>query len=344
MDYVKLGQSDLTVSKICLGTMTFGEQNTESEAHEQMDYALGHGVNFFDTAELYAVPSNEQNNGLTEKYIGTWFSKSGNRDKVILATKITGPSPNLAHIRPNLGFDRRQIMETVEKNLQRLQTDYIDIYQLHWPERAANFFGKLDYVHDTAWEDNFTDIIKTMNDLIQAGKIRYWGISNETAWGAMHYLRESERSRLQKCLTIQNPYNLLNRSFEVGLAEVSIREHMPLLAYSPLAFGLLTGKYHHKKDRVNARLNQFKQLSRYSSELCWQAAGIYINIAQEAGMSPTQLSLAFVNTRPFVASNIIGATSIPQLKENIETWNIKLDEDIVKAINEVHKRFSNPAP
>ena len=235
MIYRTIGKTDLKVSIICLGTMTFGEQNSEQEAHKQMDYALDQGINFFDTAELYAIPSTRQNNGLTEKYIGSWFTHSGNRDKIILASKIVGPRPGISYIRPDIGYDDAQIRQALEGSLNRLKTDYIDLYQLHWPERKSNYFGDLGYKHDPddGWEDNFLQIIETMDKLIQEGKIRYWGVSNETAWGVMHFLRVAERHGLTPCVSIQNPYNLLNRSYEVGLAEISIREDIT-------SFGLFT--------------------------------------------------------------------------------------------------------
>ncbi len=346
MKYVQLGKTDLKVSIICLGTMTYGHQNTEAEAHEQLDYALERGVNFIDTAELYPVPGKPDTQGLTERYIGTWLKKSGKREEIILASKITGPSPGLKYIRSNLGFDRNQIMQALDNNLERLRTDYLDIYQLHWPERKTNFFGKLGYDHDIdeTWEDNFIQIVETMNELIKSGKIRHWGISNETPWGLMHYLSIAEKHNLARCISIQNPYNLLNRSFEIGLAEMAIREDVPLLAYSPLAFGLLSGKYHNKKDGPHDRLNLYKVMSRYNNEECWKATQAYNEIANTHGLTPTQLSLAYINTRPFLGANIIGATSMTQLKENIDSYTINLPQAAIKSIEDVHKKYSNPAP
>ena len=246
MEYRQLGKTNLQVSKICLGTMTWGQQNTEAEAHEQMDYALTQGINFFDTAELYAVPSRKGNSGLTEKYIGTWFKKSKKRQDVVLGTKISGYRPDLSFIRNHqLDYSKKQIHAALEGSLKRLKTDYVDIYQLHWPQRKTNFFGQLNYRHDTndAWEDDFLDVLRTIGDLVKAGKIRHFGLSNETPWGLMHVLRLAEKHDLPVPVSVQNPYNLLNRTYEIGLAECSIREKCGLLAYSPLGFGLLSGKF-----------------------------------------------------------------------------------------------------
>lgn len=346
MKYSKLGTTDIEVSTICLGTMTFGNQNTEAEGHEQMDYALSQGVNFWDTAELYAVPSTAEVQGKTEEIIGTWFKNTGRRKEVFLASKITGPSPNLSFIRPKLDFSKGQILEALDGSMKRLQTDYIDLYQLHWPERKTNFFGQLNYKHDAKdqWEDNFAEILDTMHDLVKQGRIRHFGISNETPWGMMHHLEKSAVSGKTRIVSIQNPYSLLNRSFEVGLAEMAIREKVGLLAYSPMAFGLLSGKYHKKTERADARLHSFKQFQRYNGENSYAATGEYIKIAEEAGISCASMSLAFVNMQPFLTSNIIGATTMEQLKENIASIDVELDEEVMKKINEVHAKYSNPAP
>ncbi len=249
MNYNVLGRTDLKVSQICLGTMTWGQQNSEAEAHEQLDYALSNGVNFIDTAEAYAVPVCRETSGFTEQYIGSWIKKRGRRDDFILASKIIGPAP-YDWIRPSLDFNRGSILAAIDTSLQRLQTDYLDLYQLHWPERKTNFFGTLGYEHasDDPWEENFEEILETMQDLIKVGKVRHIGVSNETPWGAMKYLQISALKNLPRIQSVQNPYNLLNRSYEVGLAEVSMRESVGCLAYSPMAFGLLSGKYHQKKD------------------------------------------------------------------------------------------------
>jgi len=346
MIYTKLGNTGIEVSRICLGTMTFGEQNTEQEAHEQLNYALSMGINFIDTAELYSVPGRKETQGSTERYIGTWLKKRKDRDKLILATKIVGPSPGLTYIRNPLNFSREQIRLALDGSLKRLHTDYIDIYQLHWPERNVNNFGKLGFKHDAneKWEDNFLEILQSLNELIEEGKIRHWGLSNETPWGVMNFIRKAEQCGLPKPITIQNPYNLLNRSYEVGLAEISIRENIGLLAYSPLAFGLLTGKYHNGADVLKSRIKLFPKLSRYSSEHVYQIAEKYTDIAYKYGLSPSQMTLAFVNTRPFLWSTIIGATTMDQLKENIGSIHVSIPDEAFREIESLHKINSNPAP
>lgn len=347
MQYRKLGRTDLEVSKICLGTMTWGRQNTEAEGHEQMDYAVEQGINFFDTAEMYSVPARVDTVGATEKIIGSWFKKTKKRDETVLASKITGFSPGLSFIRNHqLNFSKEQIHAALEGSLTRLGTDYVDIYQLHWPQRKTNYFGQLGFKYDPndPWEDDFLDVLQTMNDLVKEGKIRHWGLSNETAWGLMHVIRLAEKHGLPVPLSIQNPYNLLNRSFEVGLAECSMREKCGLLAYSPMGFGLLSGKFHKKLDKPEDRINQFKQLPRYNSPESWAATGKYLAIAEKHGLTLAEMSLAFVTQQPFVSANIIGATSMVQLKENIGSAAIHLSDEILKEINEVHKEISNPAP
>lgn len=346
MEYNFLGNTREKVSKICLGTMTFGEQNTEAEGHEQLDYALDQGINFIDTAEMYSVPGRPETQGSTERIIGTWLHARRNRDKFLLATKVTGPSAGLKHIRNPLRFTREQILEAIEGSLKRLQTDYVDLYQLHWPERNTNFFGKLGYKHDPAevWEDNLLEVLQVMQDLIAAGKIRYFGVSNETPWGLMRFLYLAERHGLPRGVSIQNPYNLLNRTFEIGLAEVAMREQAGLLAYSPMAFGLLSGKYHEGTAASDARIHQFKQLARYNGGLSHEATEEYLGIAKKHGMSLAQLSLAFVQQQPFVTSNIIGATTMAQLRENIESIQVRLSDDILQEIEAVHQRIPNPAP
>ena len=345
MEYRKLGNKDIDVSVICLGTMTFGQQNTEAEGHEQLDYALTQGINFIDTAEMYSVPGRAETAGSTERIIGTWLKKSGKRKDIILATKVTGPSPAFKHISDNLGFSRTRILEALEGSFKRLGTDYIDIYQMHWPERKTNYFGQLGYIqHDDQWQDNFEESVDTMNELIREGKIRHWGLSNETAWGAMRTCQIADSKHQARPLSIQNPYNLLNRSFEVGLSEISIREKISLLAYSPLGFGLLSGKFHTHTDTPRDRINQFKNLMRYNGQKSHEATAMYIEIAENAGISPAQLALSFVNDRPFVTSTIIGATNMDQLKENIESIYVKLSPEIITQIEAVHKEISNPAP
>lgn len=346
MKYNKLGQTDIDVSVICLGTMTFGEQNSENEAHEQLNYALEKGVNFIDTAELYAVPANEKTQGLTEKYIGTWLASTQKREEVVLATKAAGPAPWLEYLRNGPKFTKEQLTEALHNSLERLQTDYIDLYQLHWPERQTNFFGKLglESIEEEAWEENFLSILDVLSGFVKEGKVKHIGLSNETPWGVMKYLAESNAKDLPRVQSIQNPYSLLNRTFEVGLSEIAIREKCGLLAYSPLAFGMLSGKYLNGQKPEKGRLTLFPRMARYSSEQCFAATEQYQQIADKYGMSLAQLSLAFINQRQFVTANIIGATSMEQLIENISSVDIVLSEECLEDINEVHKNHSNPAP
>ncbi len=346
MEIKNLGHSEIKVSKICLGTMTFGQQNTEAEGHEQLNYALSQGINFLDTAEMYAVPASKETAGLTEKYIGTWL-KDQTRDQIILATKITGPSFNMTYIRNPLDFKASSIDVAIDGSLKRLQTDYVDLYQLHWPERKNNRFGirGIQSIDDDPWKNNFLEVIQKMNDLIQQGKIRTWGLSNETPWGVMSILNLCDMHGLVRPVSIQNPYSLVNRTYEVGMAEVSLRENIGLLAYSPLAMGLLSGKYHLKKDLPENRMNQFKNnYPRYESETASKAIGEYVELAQSYELSPTTMSLAFVNDQSFMTSNIIGATNLQQLKENISSANVTLSQACIKDINRIHESISNPCP
>ncbi len=346
MKYKKLGRTGLDVSVICLGTMTFGRQNTQDEAFEQMDYALEQGVNFLDTAEMYSVPYSDETQGATERIIGNWIKERNNRDQFILATKVTGPSANMKFIADNLGFSKSRILDAIDKSLSRLQTDYIDLYQLHWPERKSNFFGQLGYTHhpNDPWVDNFEEAIDTLNDLIKQGKIRHWGLSNETPWGVMRTNEIAKAQGHPKAVSIQNAYSLLTRQYEVGLAEISMRENIGLLPYSPLGFGRLTDKFHNGTDRPENRINQFAQMSRYNGPRSIEAARAYYELAQQHNMSLAQLALTFVNTRPFVASNIIGATSMEQLKENIATGDMELSIELLRSINNIHDQNPNPAP
>ncbi|MCG7585824.1 NADP(H)-dependent aldo-keto reductase [Photobacterium sp. OFAV2-7] len=344
MEYHRLPHSSLEVSKICLGTMTFGEQNNESEAHCQLDFAFERGVNFIDTAEMYPVPPTAETQGLTETYIGNWLAKSGKRDKVVLATKVAGPR-GLPYIRDNMALDRRNIHDAVETSLNRLQTDYIDLYQLHWPQRETNCFGSLNYQYaDDHSGVTLTDSLEALAELVRSGKIRYIGLSNETPWGVMSFLRLAEKHNLPRVITIQNPYNLLNRSFEVGLSEISHHEGVELLAYSPLAFGTLSGKYLDGARPDGARCTLFERFSRYFNPQGLAATQAYIDIANRHGLDPAKMALAFVNQRPFVASTIIGATNLEQLEANIDSVNLTLGNEVLADLEAVGVTYSNPCP
>jgi aryl-alcohol dehydrogenase-like predicted oxidoreductase len=345
MKYTTLPNTDLKVSKICLGTMTFGEQNTEADGHKQLDYALEKGVNFIDTAEMYSVPARAETYGATEKIIGSWLKKTGNRNKIVLASKIAGPGEYTAHIRKD-GYRKRALKEAIENSLQRLQTDYLDLYQLHWPERQTNYFGVRDYKHNSedAWQDNFKEVLETLDEIKREGKIRHIGVSNETTWGTKRFLEESEKNNLPRLSTIQNPYSLLCRPFDGSLAELSMRENVGLLAYSPLGFGVLSGKYIRKENVEKARITLFPRFSRYSSEQAVKATKLYLALAEKNNLSLTQMSLAWVNHQPWVTSNIIGATNLTQLKENIESIHVELSEEVLKEIDAIHNLIPNPAP
>ena len=345
MNFKKLGNTDLKVSTICLGTMTWGEQNDQREAFEQMDHAEDCGVNFFDTAELYAIPPNKKTYGKTEEIIGNWFKQKKNRKKIILATKIAGPGPSWIR-GGGLQYSEKNIEKAVNDSLKRLKTDFIDLYQLHWPERNTNYFGKLgfEYNPNEKWND-FKSILEILKKLIDKGKIRYIGLSNETAWGLSKFLEISKVYELPKIMSVQNPYNLLNRTYEVGLAEISIRENSGLLAYSPLAFGFLTGKYRNNNLPNGSRMKLFGDFfPRYKSTNSIKAIDDYYKIAKKYNLSLTQMALAFINSRTFVTSNIIGATTMDQLKENLGCLNIKLNKEIIKEINSIHQNNPNPAP
>nr|WP_315231596.1 aldo/keto reductase [uncultured Flavobacterium sp.] len=345
MKYTTLPNTDIKVSKICLGTMTFGQQNTEADGHAQMDYALENGVNFFDTAEMYSVPARQETYGSTEKIIGTWFKKSGKREEIVLASKIAGPSPNFGYMREKLDFSPASIKFALDNSLQRLQTDYIDVYQLHWPERKTNYFGQRGFkVQDDAWEDNIHNVLETLDGFVKEGKIKHIGLSNENPWGIMRFLEESKYNNLPRVKTIQNPYSLLNRLFENGSAEVCLRENVGLLAYSPMAFGVLSGKFLTGEAHPNARIKLFPQYSRYNSAQCTEATRLYQEIAKKNGLTLTELSLAFIEQQPFVTSTIIGATTLEQLKENIDTIQVSLSDEILKAIDEVQAVIPDPAP
>jgi len=348
MQYTSLGNSNLKVSKICLGTMTYGEQNTEQEGHQQLDYALAEGVNFIDTAELYAIPPRAETCGATERLIGTWLKKRGNRDDIVLASKIAGPGPDwVSHIRGGrTRFNIQQINDALDSSLQRLQTDYLDLYQLHWPERETNYFGQLGYRPNQS-EDALTPIHETLAALtrqIEAGKIRYIGLSNETPWGIMQFLAAAKLYNLPVMVSVQNPYSLLNRTYEIGCAEISHREHIGLLAYSPLGFGVLTGKYLGNAQPEGARITRWPHYKRYSNEQAVAATQAYINLAKENGLDPAQMALAYVNSRPFVASTIIGATNMSQLKANIASIDLTLSHQVLAGIEAIHQTHPNPSP
>lgn len=348
MKYRNLGNTDIKVSRICLGTMTFGEQNSEVEAHQQMDYAISQGINFFDTAELYAIPPRKETYGLTETYIGNWLHKTGKRQDIILASKVAGPADGwLPHIRDEKTrrLDRKNIEQALHDSLKRLQTDYIDLYQLHWPDRKTNFFGQLGYTH--IQEDVVIPVEETLqvlDDAVKAGKVRYIGLSNETPWGVMQFLHMADKLNLPRVVSVQNPYSLLNRSFEVGLAEVAIREYVGLLAYSPLGFGVLSGKYLHGAKPEGARLSLFPGYDRYSNPQAIAATQAYVDLAKQEGLSPAQMALAYVNSRPFLTANIIGATTMDQLQENIASIDLNLSHDVLEAIEHIHVQHPNPSP
>lgn len=344
MLYNTLPGTGIKVSKICLGTMTWGQQNTEAEGHAQMDLAVEKGVNFFDTAEMYPVPANGETQGRTEKIIGSWFKKTGKRDEVILATKIAGPGRAMAHIRPNLGFSKEALEDAINKSLLRLQTDHIDLYQLHWPERNSNYFGIRGYEHDQEeeWKDNFAEVLLNLEGFIKSGKIRYIGLSNENPFGVMRFIEES-RKGAPRISTIQNPYSLLNRKDEIGLTEIYHREKVGLLPYSPLGMGTLSGKYLNNTP-ANSRLTLFPQYSRYTNPQAVEATRRYCELASRYDLDSAQMALAFVISKPFVTSTIIGATTKEQLAQNIKSIDLKLSAEIIKEINKIHEEIPNPAP
>lgn len=344
MKYHNLPHSSLEISKIALGTMTFGEQNTKQEAFSQLDFALEHGVNFIDTAEMYPVPPSAKTQGKTEQYIGDWLSHSDKRQKVVLATKVAGPR-NIPYIRDNMSLDRRNIHLAVDDSLSRLKTDYIDLYQLHWPQRKTNCFGQLNYPYPEGNEEvTLIETLEALNELIKAGKIRYIGVSNETPWGVMTLLKLAEKHDLPRIVSIQNPYNLLNRSFEVGLSEISHHEGVELLAYSPLAFGCLSGKYLNGQRPEGARCSLFERFVRYFTPQGIEATQAYVDLAREYNLDPAQMALAFVNQRPFVASNIIGATNLKQLESNINSIDVELSDELLNGLQEIGAKYSNPCP
>ena len=345
MKFKKLGNTELDVSLICLGTMTWGTQNSEKDAFEQMDYSLEKGINFFDTAELYSVPPTSESYGKTEIMIGNWFEKKKNRKKVILASKVAGPGCDWIRGGGN-NFNEKNIGKAIDGSLKRLKTDYIDLYQLHWPERSTNCFGRRDFTlreNEKEWND-FESILYALSKFIKCGKIRYIGMSNETPYGLSKYLELSKNKNLPRMMSVQNPYSLVNRTYEIGMSEISIREKCGLLVYYPLAAGALSGKYRNGQMPKNSRLSLFKGWERMINPLAMKAYDEYYNLAKEYNLTMVQLAQAFVNSRPFVTSNIIGATNMEQLKENIESVKIDLSEEIIEKINLIHNNNPNPSP
>lgn len=347
MEYRPLGKTGLNVSALALGTMTWGQQNTEAEAFEQMDYALERGINFFDTAEMYPVPPSGETQGRTESYIGNWLTSRKTRDRIILATKVAGRgenNPGVQHVRGGPRLNREHIQQAIDSSLQRLQTDYVDLYQLHWPERDANFFGKLDYRHSDDDGVSPRETLEVLAELVQQGKVRHVGLSNETPWGVMHFLSLAKEFGLPVVASVQNPYSLVNRTYEAGLAEVSMREHVGLLAYSPLGGGVLSGKYLNGQRPEGARMTLFDRFTRYSNARTHAAVAEYVAVAGKHGLDPAQMALAFVTSREFVTSNIIGATSMAQLKSNIDSAALVLDQALLQEIDQIHTNNPNPAP
>jgi len=351
VEYRNLGDTDIQVSLITLGTMTYGEQNTQLEAFEQMDYAFAQGVNTIDVAEMYPVPPRASSYGESETIVGHWLKGRGLRDKVVLATKVTGNGSHnsgFEHIRGGPRLSASQIKQAVDRSLQRLQTDYIDLYQLHWPDRKTNFFGRLGYQNDPSVPETddvpLQESLLALSDLLQAGKIRNYGLSNETPWGVMESCRVAAEYNMPRPVSIQNPYNLLNRSYEVGLAEMSLRENIGLLAYSPLAFGMLSGKYYKGARPEYSRLALYTRFSRYTNSQAEAAADAYVDLAKVHRLDPSEMALAFVNSRRFVTSNIIGATTMEQLKTNIRSAEVLLSNEQLEAIESIQRQYSNPAP
>ena len=345
MKFKKLGNTDIDVSLICLGTMTWGTQNSEKDAFEQMDYSLEHGINFFDTAEIYSVPPTADSYGKTEVMIGNWFEKRKNREKIILASKVAGPRCDWIRSGEN-NYNEKNIGEAIDGSLKRLKTDYIDLYQLHWPERSTNCFGVREFSineEEKEW-NNFESILQALDKYIKSGKIRHVGLSNETPYGLSKYLELSKNKSLPRMMSVQNPYSLVNRTYEIGMSEISIRDKCGLLVYYPLAAGALSGKYRDGQMPKNSRQALFKGWERMINPLAMKAYEEYYKLAREYNITMVQLAQAFVNSRPFVTSNIIGATTMEQLKENIESINIELTSEMMDKINLIHNNNPNPAP
>ena len=345
MKYQKLTNTDLEVSRICLGTMTFGKQNTQQQAFEQLDFALAQGVNFIDTAELYPVPTSADTRCLTEEYIGNWIEQRGNRDKLIIATKVCGPAKMVEYLRPNIALDEVNIRTAVEGSLKRLKTDYIDLYQLHWPDRQTNFFGQLGYEHDLSNDGtSILETLRVLKQLVDEGKIRYVGVSNESPWGVMSFLQLAKEFDLPRIASVQNAYSLLNRTTEIALAEVLYRENLHLLPYSPLGFGVLTGKYLKGQLPKNSRLDLFPHFSRYQTPHGITATTHYVELAKSRGLDPAQMAIAYVANKPFVGSTIIGATDLGQLENAISAIDVDLDEEVLSSIEVIHNACHNPCP
>ncbi|WP_054177581.1 NADP(H)-dependent aldo-keto reductase [Trabulsiella odontotermitis] len=346
MHYHRIPHSSLEVSTLGLGTMTFGEQNSEADAHAQLDYAVSQGINLIDVAEIYPVPPRPETQGLTETFVGNWLAKHGSREKLVLASKVAGPTRNNdSAVRPNQALDRKNIRDALHDSLKRLQTDYLDLYQLHWPQRPTNCFGKLGYEWtETQPVITLLETLEALSEFQRAGKIRYIGVSNETPFGVMRYLHLADKHDLPRIVTIQNPYSLLNRSFEVGLAEVTQYEGVELLAYSSLAFGTLTGKYLNGAKPAGARNTLFSRFTRYSGEQAQNAVAAYVDIAKRHQLDPAQMALAFVRRQPFVASTLLGATTMEQLRTNVESLHVELSEEVLADIEAVHKVYTYPAP
>ena len=349
MQFKPLANTGILLPEICLGTMTFGEQNTQADAFQQLDYALERGLNFWDTAEMYPVPPKPDTQGSTERIIGNWIAERGGRDKLFLASKIAGPSQGGSHIRDGkTKFVASEIESALDQSLTRLQTDYIDLYQLHWPQRPTNFFGKLGYGNTEATSDqtvtSLEETLIALSNEIKKGRIRYIGLSNETPWGTLKFLHLAEKLGLEKFVSVQNPYSLLNRTYEIGMSEIAHYEGVGLLAYSPLAFGYLTGKFRNGAQPANARVTLFSRFSRYSNPESEWATEQYAQLAEKYGLTLTQLALAFIKQQFFVTSTIIGATNLDQLKENIDAFDVNLSEEVLKGIEDIHRQQPNPAP
>lgn len=345
MKYNLLGRTDLSVSLICLGTMAFGSDLTQEESFEQLDYAQEQGINFLDSAEIYPVPVNPEYQGRSEEIIGNWLQARKNRDQVIIASKVAAPGDAVNFIRPRMALDEKNIRQAIQQSLKRLKTDYIDLYQLHWPDRVTNYFGRLNYQHQPEQDGaSIEETLEVLNSLVKEGLVRHIGLSNESAWGSMKYIQLAEAKNLPRCISVQNPFSLLNRTVEIGLTEVLQRENLSLLPYSPLGFGVLSGKYLNNARPEGARITKYPQFSRYCNEQGDKATQAYVELAREHDIEPTAMALAWVNSRPYVSSNIIGASNMTQLKANIASADIQLNQSLLEGIEAIHTRYPNPCP